>query len=338
MLDPVDVRYFKLAVGSNVKYETPGDICVRCPICGDSKYSKNKARLHLYTKGDLTLVNCFNECSCRNKTVYKFLKDYYPSLLDSYKQEKFRDTFDKLKQDINFDGFDLVGDLDLSSETKANSSDSLTEPNIPVPPVLFDMNFFSKSPKVYDYIESRGLEWSPCFGDFFLGKRIQIDSKTFPIDDFIVIPFYCGDKCYGFYSRSLREHRFYTYMPEKNSDFKLWNYYNIDRTKPVYVTEGIFDAMSLWKSGITNVVACCGATPPEKLLEGLDCIMCFDNDQTGKKNAIKYAKKGFKVLVYPDDLAFKDFNEMLLNNIDINNIIKNVFEGIQAQVKIQKQL
>ena len=51
MLDPVDIRYFKLAVGSNVKYETPGDICVRCPICGDSKYSKNKARLHLYTKG-----------------------------------------------------------------------------------------------------------------------------------------------------------------------------------------------------------------------------------------------------------------------------------------------
>ena len=127
-------------------------------------------------------------------------------------------------------------------------------------------------------------------------------------------------------------------MPEKNSDFKLWNYYNIDRTKPVYVLEGIFDAMSLWKSGITNVVACCGATPPEKLLEGLDCIMCFDNDQTGKKNAIKYAKKGFKVLVYPDDLKFKDFNEMLLNNIDINNIIKNVFTGIQAQVKIQKQL
>jgi hypothetical protein len=66
--------------------------------------------------------------------------------------------------------------------------------------------------------------------------------------------------------------------------------------------------------------------------------MCFDNDQTGKKNAIKYAKKGFRVLVYPDDLAFKDFNEMLLNNIDINNIIKNVFTGIQAQVKIQKQL
>lgn len=327
MLDPVSIRYFKLAVGSKVKYETPDDICVRCPICGDSKYSKNKARLHLYSKGDLTLVNCFNECSCRNKTVYSFLRDYYPNLLDSYKQEVFKTNLSK----ISLDEYDLIGDLDLSSP-KEVPKDSLR------PPVLFDLDFFEKSKSTIEYLESRGLEWSPTFGDVFLGKNIKIDSKSFPIDNFIVIPFYCGSKCYGFYSRSLREHRFFTYMPEKNSDFKLWNYYNIDRSKTVYVFEGIFDAVSVFQSGITNVVACCGATPPERLLEGLDCVMCFDNDQTGKRNSLKYAKKGYKVLVYPNDLQYKDFNEMLLNNVCISDIMKNIYSGIQAQIKICSQL
>lgn len=328
MLDPVSIRYFKLAVGSKVKYETPGDICVRCPICGDSKYSKNKARLHLYSKGNLTLVNCFNECSCRNKTVYSFLRDYYPNLLDSYKQEVFKSNLSK----ISLEQYDLVGDLDLSDNVKTVSNDFIK------PPVLFDLNFFEKSPRTLEYLESRGLEWSPTFGDVYIGKNIKIDSKSFPIDNFIVIPFYYEDKCYGFYSRSIVEHRFYTYMPEKNDEFKLWNYYNIDRTKPVYVFEGIFDAVSVYQSGITNVVACCGATPPEKLLNGLDCVMCFDNDGTGKRNSLKYAKKGFKVLVYPNDLQFKDFNEMLLNNVCISDIMTNVYSGIQAQIKICSQL
>lgn len=337
MLDPIDIRYFKLAVGSNTKYENSNDICIRCPICGDSKHSKNKARLHLYSKGDVTLVNCFNECSCRNKTVYSFLRDYYPSLLENYKQEKFKTKMSK----ISLDQYDLIGDLDLSEKDKPVEPVVPAEkddPDVPKPPVLFDLNFFERSSKTVEYIESRGLEQSPSFGDFFIGKNITIDSKRFPIDDFLVIPFYYKDKCYGFYSRSLKEHRFFTYIPEGNKDFKLWNYYNIDRAKPVYVFEGIFDAMSVYQSGITNVVACCGATPPDKLLEGLDCVMCFDNDQTGKKNSLKYAKRGSKVLVYPNDLKYKDFNEMLLNNIDISNIMSNIYSGIQAQVLICSQL
>ena len=77
MLDPIDIKFFKLAIGSGrVKSETSQDIAARCPICGDSKYSKNKARLHLYQKNDVTLVNCFNECSCQNISVYNFLKNY----------------------------------------------------------------------------------------------------------------------------------------------------------------------------------------------------------------------------------------------------------------------
>ena len=98
MLDRIDVKYFKLAVGmDNIGKETDVDISARCPICGDSRKKKNSKRLHLYTKGTVTNINCFNgDCSCQNKTVYSFLRDFFPPLLDKYKKEQFGNTMKKL--------------------------------------------------------------------------------------------------------------------------------------------------------------------------------------------------------------------------------------------------
>lgn len=320
-MNPIDVRYFKLAVGeSRIKHETPTDITVRCPICGDSKKSRNKARMHLYMRNGKALVNCFNECSCNNKTVYKFLKDYYPNLLENYKQETFGNKIKEIKE-IDFSGG--VG-FELIKENK--------------PKTLFDLSqYFEKSEKVYDYIESRGLEWSPALGDVYLGKRITLNGKFYNIDDFIVIPLYCGDEWYGFYSRSMKEHRFQTFIIDEG--LKLWNFYNIDKSKTVYVFEGIFDALSVYNSGITNVVACLGATPPLSLLEGLDVVFCLDNDRTGYLNSIKYLKRGFKVLCYPENIKEKDMNDILNSGVDVKDLIlNNQVSGILGEIKIKKFL
>lgn len=322
-MNPIDVRYFKLAVGeSRIKHETPTDITVRCPICGDSKKSRNKARMHLYMRNGKALVNCFNECSCTNKTVYKFLKDYYPNLLENYKQETFGNRIKEIKE-LDFSGgvgFELID----TPEEK--------------PKTLFDLSqYFEKSERVYDYIESRGLDWSPTLGEVYLGKKITLNGKFYNIDDFIVIPLYCGDKWYGFYSRSMKEHRFQTFIIDEG--FKLWNFYNIDKSKTIYVFEGIFDALSVYNSGITNVVACLGATPPLSLLDGLDVVFCFDNDRTGYLNSIKYLKKGFKVLCYPENIKEKDMNEILKTGVNIKDLIlNNQVSGILGEIKIKKFL
>lgn len=322
-MNPIDVRYFKLAVGeSRIKHETPTDITVRCPICGDSKKSRNKARMHLYIRNGKALVNCFNECSCTNKTVYKFLKDYYPNLLENYKQETFGNRIKEIKE-LDFSGgvgFELID----TPEEK--------------PKTLFDLSqYFEKSERVYDYIESRGLDWSPALGEVYLGKKITLNGKFYNIDDFIVIPLYCGDKWYGFYSRSMKEHRFQTFIIDEG--FKLWNFYNIDKSKTIYVFEGIFDALSVYNSGITNVVACLGATPPLSLLDGLDVVFCFDNDRTGYLNSIKYLKKGFKVLCYPENIKEKDMNEILKAGVNVKDLIlNNQVSGILGEIKIKKFL
>ena len=328
-MDPIDIRFFKMAVGGDrIRQETPTDITARCPICGDSKYSKSKARLHLYEKNGLVLVNCFNECSVNNITMERFLKDFYPALLPSYKDEKGSNALASLKNfmktdisktmsdglsDFNFDDF-------YNKETKETKENEETEllgigKN---PPILFDLtnNFKRDDAKITKYCKERGIVYNSDW-KWLVGNDIIIDGKNFRINDYIVIPLYCGSKMYGFYSRSMKEHRFQAYMPDKNTGFKVWNLYNIDITKPIYVFEGIFDALSVYQSGITNVIACLGATPPKDLLQGVDLVFCLDNDRTGYLNSIKYLKQGYKALIYPDSIKYKDTNDMLKAGIDI---------------------
>ncbi|MCK5535431.1 MAG: hypothetical protein KAI79_01325, partial [Bacteroidales bacterium] len=98
MIDRVDIKFFKQAVGlSNIGRETDVDISAKCPICGDGK-KRNSKRLHIYNKGTVTNINCFNgDCPVENKTVYSFLRDFYPDILPQYKRETFGDKIDDMK-------------------------------------------------------------------------------------------------------------------------------------------------------------------------------------------------------------------------------------------------
>lgn len=355
-MDSLDIRFFKMAVGGDrIRQETPTDITARCPVCGDSKHSRSKARLHLYEKNGVTLVNCFNECSVNNITMERFLRDFYPALLPSYRDEKGSNTLASLKNfmktDISKTMSEGLGDFNFddfynkeSEETKEDKEDKELELELlgvgKNPPILFDLtdNFIKNDSKISEYCKSRGITYNPEW-KWLIGKDIVIDGKNFKINDYIIIPLYYGSKMYGFYSRSMKEHRFQTYIPDKNTGFKVWNLHNIDTTKPVYVFEGIFDALSAYQCGITNVIACLGATPPLDLLKGMDLVFCLDNDRTGYLNSIKYLKQGYKALIYPDSIKYKDTNDMLKSGIDIKDLIlNNIGSGILAQVKIQRKL
>lgn len=51
MIPEIERKYFLFSLPTeDVKRETPNDITVRCPICGDSERDSKKARGHLYMK------------------------------------------------------------------------------------------------------------------------------------------------------------------------------------------------------------------------------------------------------------------------------------------------
>ncbi len=74
------------------------DIVCRCPVCGDSRTRKNLKRLHLYQKGDVINVNCFNgDCSVKNMTPYRFFQDYNARVFEQFKNFYKRKFFDHIQ-------------------------------------------------------------------------------------------------------------------------------------------------------------------------------------------------------------------------------------------------
>lgn len=353
MLDRIDIKYFKMAVGdSNIK-ETDNDIAVSCPVCGDSRTNRNSRRLHLYKKGDHTGVNCFNgDCPVENKTVFSFLRDFFPNHLSSYRREKFQDNMQQLGK-LSHSG---SGDVfDFGKESKSDSGNFEDWENSEIaklessvsPVVAIDLRNYitpiEKIPQALEYIKSRGLSYSPeLYGDWFYGhQNLEIDEVLYKVQNSIIIPLYTDSsftKMYGFYSRSISEKFFSTFMQEINIGYKIWNYFNIDNTKEVYIFEGIFDAIA---SGLDNVIALMGAKLPEdRLREINNPVFVLDNDRTGLLNSIEYARKGCKVYIqnkYPQ----KDVNSLMQDNpdLDVKTFIKNnLYKGILAEVNIKQKL
>jgi DNA primase len=115
--------------------------------------------------------------------------------------------------------------------------------------------------------------------------------------------------------------------------------FKINKNEPVYIFEGIFDAIS---SGLQNCIALMGAKIPEERLKELKYpVFVLDNDKTGLLNSLEYSKTGYNVFVQPDLYKEKDMNELYLNHKDINisEMIKNnLYSGIMAQIKIQQKM
>lgn len=187
-------------------------------------------------------------------------------------------------------------------------------------------------PEAVAYIENRGL----TVGDNWLfskEKFIKIFDKPYYVLNFIFIPLFQNGKLRGFYTRSIEEKRFSTIVFPKGE--KYWASETIDETKPCYIFEGIFDAMS---SGLDNVCAMLSADLPEEFLDDLvDPIFCFDNDATGIKKALKYNKLGYKTFIW-GNIKEKDMNERLQStSIEANRhmIENNIFKGMGALMKLK---
>ena len=329
MLDHKSIKYFKMAVNAKDYKETNLDIACRCPICGDSKKKLNSKRLHLYNKGntDTDFVSCFNAgCPCENKTMYTFLRDFYPHLLPAYKKETFGDKIENLKQHQS------LGDLvSIGAITKKDE-----EPK----PLLYDLSMYFE-PLTEEYLTYlKGRKIGANFNTtWYKGKEnIKIGEITYNIKNYLIIPLICDDLCYGFYSRSIKEKDFITFI--STPGFKVWNWFYIDKNKPTYIFEAIFDAIS---TGKKNIVANLGAKLPEERLKQLrEPVFCLDNDKTGRTSSIHYAEQGYKVFVMP--IVFnniKDFNELALKypNLDISKMIdENTYKGISAITRLKSQM
>lgn len=378
MLDRIDIKFFKLAVGEeNIHSETLVDVSARCPVCGDS-HRGTKARLHLYAKNNLTFVNCFNGgCPVENKIPFTFFRDFFPELLSSYKRETFHLRLNDLKEEFGSKEQDTSPFISLVSDSKQEPKEfedvfaSLgskkpektkeitgtknptcvenTKETIEVPFELTTLRLETllktyENSRAQEYLESRGVTYEPQkHGRFYYSENnITLDDKVLYVKDSIVIPLYFKNEIYGFYSRSITQKDFYTFI-FREQGFKAWNYFNLKKNEPVYVFEGIFDAMS---SGLDNICASLGAKISDEMIKilednGSEVIFVLDSDKTGLMNSLEYSKRGYKVFVPPTNLLKKDINTLrnTYSTEEIKDIIQNnLYSGVLGTVKINQLL
>lgn len=136
----------------------------------------------------------------------------------------------------------------------------------------------------------------------------------------------------AFSGRSLTDQAKYKNSKETKYFQKRRVLYNLDKAKGypfVYVVEGQCDALSLVVAGIPNAVASLGTAFTSEhleLLKGKDIILAFDNDDAGHSTMARLIEDNPKLnILVLDNFSdeYKDFNEALMNGVDLKSVISN---------------
>lgn len=295
---------------------------VKCPLCGDSKKSKTKARGYFYRSDQSIIYHCHN-CN-RTLSLRNFLKEVSYSLYSEYMLETITESnSNNNKYDNNL------------LEKRGQISNKIVLGKDIALPTIASLSFdhFAKA-----YVRKRkipehfwdDLYYATDFKDFTLSVLPNYDRELYDNEKRLVIP--CRDEyrnLIGWQGRSLDPNntvRYITIKADENSP-KLFGMDRVNTSLPIRVVEGPIDSMFL-----TNCVASLDSNLMHvKLILGpdKDYTFIFDNEPrnaailSGMKKAID---AGDKVVIWPEYIKFKDINDMIvegLDSYDIERIIEN---------------
>ena len=209
----------------------------------------------------------------------------------------------------------------------------------------------SEVPASNDYLKKRGV----CTENiFYYNGEFNYRGRDYFLKNCVVVPLYgpSNDKILrGVWIRFIQEKRFYIWMmshgPGSTKELqKYWINFDLDPyTGPcdskIYVTESIFDAISLSNMlGTNRVVACLGAHPSADLMALLDksgsqVILALDADRAGKINSLNLltAKPSYGIMVASN--KEKDFNDILLSGRKLDY---QIMFGIRAKIHLRSTL
>lgn len=339
-MDWIDQKYISLLSGNLQQFKKKNDTYnFRCPICGDSKKSKLKARGFLVEQGTMVFYKCHN-CSV-SKPFPKFLEYCNPDLYNDYKNEKY---LEKHGHERRLKLVDKVPDITSTAQPifikysplRDLKKVSQLRPDHPaklyITKRMIPSNFHFKlfyAPKFRQWVNS------------FIPDKFDL---TKPEEPRLVIPLLdsygnlIGIQGRGF---SSREPRYITIIVDETKP-KVYGLDHTDLSKPTYLLEGPIDSMFIPNSLAMAGSDCLSAI---KLLqrqrEKLDLIFVYDNEPRNKEivgRIEKMVDNGWKVALWPPHIKQKDVNEMVMAGMkpaDIKLIIdNNTFSGLEAKLQI----
>ena len=330
----IDQKYINLCTSRVEKFKKVRDNLwnFRCPICGDSRKHKNKARGFVYRKKASFFYKCHN-CGV-GLTFNNFLKQIDRTLYTEYRVEKYKEgetqgnTPIPDKSPFKFEAPKFDKSMNKHLDNLSKFSD-LKEDH---PALSYVKN--RKIPKEHWdklYLADKFYEWSnSIFPEKF--KSINIDYPR------LVIPFFDkSGEIFAYQGRAFgKEEPRYITLKIVSEKEKIYGLERINYDSHVYVVEGPLDSLF-----IDNCIAVAGADLNLLELSPNSTTVIYDNEPRNKhtvERMFKSVDKNYHVVVWPQDLKQKDINDMYLSGIeDVKSFIdEHSYQGLEAYLKINQ--
>ena len=330
----IDQKYINLCTSRVEKFKKVRDNLwnFRCPICGDSRKHKNKARGFVYRKKASFFYKCHN-CGV-GLTFNNFLKHIDHGLYTEYRVEKYKEgetqgnTPIPDKSPFKFEAPKFDKSMNKHLDNLSKFSD-LKEDH---PALSYVKN--RKIPKEHWdklYLADKFYEWSnSIFPEKF--KSINIDYPR------LVIPFFDkSGEIFAYQGRAFgKEEPRYITLKIVSEKEKIYGLERINYDSHVYIVEGPLDSLF-----IDNCIAVAGADLNLLELNPSSTTVIYDNEPRNKhtvERMFKSVDRNYHVVVWPQDLKQKDINDMYLSGIeDVKSFIdEHSYQGLEAYLKINQ--
>ena len=330
----IDQKYINLCTSRVEKFKKVRDNLwnFRCPICGDSKKRKNKARGFVYRKKASFFYKCHN-CGV-GLTFNNFLKHIDHGLYTEYRVEKYKEgetqgnTPIPDKSPFKFEAPKFDKSMNKHLDNLSKFSD-LEEGH---PALSYVQN--RKIPKEHWdklYLVDKFYEWSnSIFPEKF--KSINIDYPR------LVIPFFDkSGEIFAYQGRAFgKEEPRYITLKIVSEKEKIYGLERINYDSHVYVVEGPLDSLFM-----DNCIAVAGADLNLLELSPNSTTVIYDNEPRNKhtvERMFKSVDKNYHVVVWPQEMKQKDINDMYLSGIeDVKSFIdEHSYQGLEAYLKINQ--
>jgi hypothetical protein len=331
----IDQKYTQLISPRFEKFQRKSDYlyACRCPLCGDSKKNKSKMRGYIYRKGNDLFFKCHN-CGA-GTSLGNLIKQLDAGLYKEYVMERYKagetgnnsfkqvttiapPRFDKLNTDITYQN--------------AERCDKLPDNH-------FCIQYLKNRRIPQDYYKL--LYYTDNYKQFVSEVYPQVD-KDITADKRLVIPFYDQyNSLIALSGRALEvsdyKLRYVTLRTNESEDKLIYGMDRVNTNETIKIVEGPIDSLFL-----QNCVAAGDANLSlvAKSISSGKKVLIFDNEPRNKdivrmmQDAIKI---GHDVVIWPNTIAQKDINEMIMagqTKDEIESIISsNTFSGLQAQTK-----
>ena len=322
----IDVKYVNIISPFLQQFKKKGDFLwnFRCPYCGDSHKSRTKARGFIYRRKNDLFYKCHN-CGV-GTTLGKLIEHMDSKTYKDYIMERYKSGVKTVNKEPEFKFNEPV----FRSKDICSALNSLSE-----------LEAHHPARKI---IDRRNLPIS-SYKDLFLCPEFykftnRLIPNKFPSLDGdhprLLIPFrYEEGEVFAYQGRAFgNEQPKYLTIKLQERD-KIFGLDKIDKRKEVLVVEGPLDSLFL-----DNCIAVAGADVPN-----LDCdfTVVFDNEPRNKellKQVEKAINRGHKICLWPEQMKYKDINDMILGGYtkdEIQDLIKhNTYQGTTATLWFTK--